>query len=635
MPGAQDRWGYLAEPSAGRPQTSAPDLPQGADRPERGSLVDLRQRLEQLPPGHPSSPYNDDLTPKPPVAQLKALELPLHANEPTASEHSPSQHSTSQHSSGGPGVGALSPNGAARPSGHEPAADGWASTAGQVSEGEAPGRNGVSGGLARPADVPYDITGAPGSLADDVDDPGDLGTGPDGLADEPVSLADEPVSLTDEPDGLTDEPVSLTDGPGRSADEFDGLADRHDGATDGLDGTTSGWRSVTGSLGGLADELGGDTSGQTVGSPDPLTASSWPGSSARPAQFDRLTASDRLAATGRQAPPDHWATSDPPAASERLATPDRLATRGGSINTPGDAAVRGRAASRADTMDWGSTPSWGGTSGWDSGPDHDDGPHDNGAGAGWADPEPAVDTLTHAVINVEPEPEPEEPLSGPDGSWEWNGRYLTPAECQIAEQALGRCRIAEGRNVFGGYGHSGLTPAMRRIEAQIRHGQLLPDTEATALKSLDSFKEKLADLVLRHPDKSAEDLALEVYDGIRYTFIVEPEHYAQVTLHAHSRLKGNGFELEVRRNCWPNPEYKGINSRWRDPAHDLVFEVQFHTPSSWDLRQRAHALYEAITDPATSPGERERLRAVYAEMSDGVSIPPGCAAIPDYRKEGQ
>jgi hypothetical protein len=63
--------------------------------------------------------------------------------------------------------------------------------------------------------------------------------------------------------------------------------------------------------------------------------------------------------------------------------------------------------------------------------------------------------------------------------------------------------------------------------------------------------------------------------------------------------------------------------------------VQFHTARSWELRQRAHALYEAITDPATSPAERERLRAVYAQMSDGVPIPPGAAAIPDYRKEGQ
>jgi hypothetical protein len=139
---------------------------------------------------------------------------------------------------------------------------------------------------------------------------------------------------------------------------------------------------------------------------------------------------------------------------------------------------------------------------------------------------------------------------------------------------------------------------------------------------------------MRHPDKSAEELALEVHDGIRYAFIFDAEHYADGTLQAHSRFKGNGFDLEVRRNCWQSREYKGINSRWRDPAHDLVFEVQFHTAASWDVSQRGHSLYEAITDPATPPEERARLRSIYAEMSAAVPVPRGCATIPAYRKEG-
>src|ERR1039457_5724117 len=38
---------------------------------------DLTQRMERLPPGHPSSPYNDDGTRKPPVARPADRELPL------------------------------------------------------------------------------------------------------------------------------------------------------------------------------------------------------------------------------------------------------------------------------------------------------------------------------------------------------------------------------------------------------------------------------------------------------------------------------------------------------------------------------------------------------------------------------
>ena len=56
-----------------------------------------------------------------------------------------------------------------------------------------------------------------------------------------------------------------------------------------------------------------------------------------------------------------------------------------------------------------------------------------------------------------------------------------------------KCREAEGRDVDGNYGEHGLTPAMRRIEAQLDHGHLVEDTEKFALKDPDRFKEKLAD----------------------------------------------------------------------------------------------------------------------------------------------
>src|SRR5215831_13575869 len=81
MPGAQERWDQLTEPSVRSQEATPPDLSRLADRPERGSLVDLRQRLERLPAGHPSSPYHDDLSRKLPVASLKDLELPLHGTE--------------------------------------------------------------------------------------------------------------------------------------------------------------------------------------------------------------------------------------------------------------------------------------------------------------------------------------------------------------------------------------------------------------------------------------------------------------------------------------------------------------------------------------------------------------------------
>ena len=54
------------------------DLPQVTppDRVPRGDQ-DLHRRMERLPPGHPSSPYDDNGARNPPVPRLKDLELPL------------------------------------------------------------------------------------------------------------------------------------------------------------------------------------------------------------------------------------------------------------------------------------------------------------------------------------------------------------------------------------------------------------------------------------------------------------------------------------------------------------------------------------------------------------------------------
>lgn len=53
-----------------------------ADRPRPWSSEDLRQRLERLPRGHPSSPYNADGSRKPPPPSLRSLELPEPAEAP-------------------------------------------------------------------------------------------------------------------------------------------------------------------------------------------------------------------------------------------------------------------------------------------------------------------------------------------------------------------------------------------------------------------------------------------------------------------------------------------------------------------------------------------------------------------------
>ena len=212
---------------------------------------------------------------------------------------------------------------------------------------------------------------------------------------------------------------------------------------------------------------------------------------------------------------------------------------------------------------------------------------------------------------------------------------LTPDEERIANDALARLRTADGRTVFGDYGESGLTPAMRRIEAHLPHGGLAPGSEESSLKSPERYKEKLARLIARNPGVPAQDLADDIYDAARYAFVFEARDYTDGTWLVHRRLKTQGFEVEARRNLWENPEHRGVWSRWRDPAHDLAFEVQFHTPASWDALQRGYAAYLKIPSPDTPTAERTRLRAQQAATAAAISPPPRCGEIGDFRADAR
>jgi len=187
--------------------------------------------------------------------------------------------------------------------------------------------------------------------------------------------------------------------------------------------------------------------------------------------------------------------------------------------------------------------------------------------------------------------------------------------------------------MFGSYGSSGITPVIHRLAAQLPAGGLAPGSEADSLKPAERFAAKLAKLIARNPGRPAEELATSISDAVRYAFAFEADDYTECTWLVHRRLKTQGFDLEARRNRWESPEHKGIFTRWRDPAHDISFEVQFHTMESWAVAQRSHDAYVRITDPATPAAERALLRARQVLSSAAAVPPPGCTEIGDFRAE--
>ena len=223
----------------------------------------------------------------------------------------------------------------------------------------------------------------------------------------------------------------------------------------------------------------------------------------------------------------------------------------------------------------------------------------------------------------------------PDGSWDWKGHKLTPHQSLVADESIAGYRDVEGRDLEGNYSDRGITPAMRRIEAQLDHGHLIEDAEKFALKGPDRFKEKFARLIERYPGADPGELAANIPDGIRYTVILDFDYYTAGVEVGHARLADAGYERIETKPSWDSDQYKGVNSQWRERDGGVRFEVQFHTEESWDAKQKTHAAYEKIQEPGTSVAEAERLRAYQRQVSAEVRVPPGALEIEPYKKEGQ
>jgi hypothetical protein len=200
-------------------------------------------------------------------------------------------------------------------------------------------------------------------------------------------------------------------------------------------------------------------------------------------------------------------------------------------------------------------------------------------------------------------------------------RRLEPEANAEVERGCGRIREV-GENV--------ITPAMRAIEAEDPGRHLIGLDHR--LKGEDRIKEKVADAV-RYRGRTPEEALGTIKDAIRFTLGYSEERYVNGVRADCERLQSQGFEPFDLVNSWQAEEYRGINSRWREPESGLLFEVQFHTWASFEAKQLTHAAYERLRNPATSDSERDELQEFQRKASAEIPIPPSVTDIEDYSPE--
>lgn len=143
------------------------------------------------------------------------------------------------------------------------------------------------------------------------------------------------------------------------------------------------------------------------------------------------------------------------------------------------------------------------------------------------------------------------------------------------------------------------------------------------LKSKDSFLRKVGTKSGHSLDpKRIKDTISSTDDVIRYTYQDNALSLTSSYKNVAKALQEKGYEVVEVKNHWLNKgnPYNGINCTFRSPENQK-FEIQFHTPESYGVKDRMHKDYEAWRLLSASSPEAIALRRKMMEQSRGMEIP--------------
>ena len=126
---------------------------------------------------------------------------------------------------------------------------------------------------------------------------------------------------------------------------------------------------------------------------------------------------------------------------------------------------------------------------------------------------------------------------------------------------------------------------------------------------------------------TVEEAALTINDALRYTLVVEDSDYTQKVKSTIEILTAEGCSVVKFRNAWDGDEYKGINVAF-EAKNGTIFEIQFHSPQSYDINHfQTHPYYEIIRSDTATEAEKEEAHRMQKELMGKCSIPEGALEI--------
>jgi hypothetical protein len=129
---------------------------------------------------------------------------------------------------------------------------------------------------------------------------------------------------------------------------------------------------------------------------------------------------------------------------------------------------------------------------------------------------------------------------------------------------------------------------------------------------------------------SEAEYSERITDALRYTNLSNTEHLTEDYFTVVRSLENKGYTMvEVVNTMWDEgAPYRGINTLVRTPD-GYIFELQFHTPESIEIKEINHKLYEEQRLASTSAERSAELGRIMSANAASIPTPPNVGSIED------
>ena len=165
-----------------------------------------------------------------------------------------------------------------------------------------------------------------------------------------------------------------------------------------------------------------------------------------------------------------------------------------------------------------------------------------------------------------------------------------------------------------------ITALLRSLESDKAHLEGLENR----LKTVESTSRKI--LTDAHDmEISVAEASKSINDSLRYTFIIEDSDYVNTTRAITDTLVAGGYTVYKFKNYWAKKDvaYQGINALFKS-KEGVIFELQFHTPVSYDTKgEKTHIYYEIMRSETATEAEKAEAKIKHDAAFTLIPVPAG------------